>query len=32
VKVADVFGTYIDNTEGNLFDSRGAYYSSGTAA
>ena len=32
VKVMDVWGTYIDGTEGNLFDYRGAYYSSGTAA
>lgn len=32
VKVHDEWGTYIDNTEGNLFDSRGAYYSAGTAA
>lgn len=31
LKVSDVFGTYIDGTEGNLFDYRGAYYSSGTA-
>jgi hypothetical protein len=30
LKVADVWGTYIDGTEGNLFDVRGAYYSSGT--
>jgi hypothetical protein len=32
VKVWDEFGTYIDSTEGNLFDFRGAYYSAGTAA
>lgn len=32
VKVHDEWGTYIDGTEGNLFDYRGAYYSSGTAA
>lgn len=32
VKVMDVWGTYINGTEGNLFDYRGAYYSSGTAA
>jgi hypothetical protein len=32
VAVEDQWGTYIDNTEGNLFDYRGAYYSSGTAA
>lgn len=31
VKVHDEYGTYIDNTEGNLVDFRGAYYSSGTA-
>ena len=31
LKVSDVFGTYVDGTEGNLFDYRGAYYSSGTA-
>ena len=31
LKVEDVFGTYIDGTEGNLFDVRGAYYSTGTA-
>jgi hypothetical protein len=31
-KVADQWGTYIDHTEGNLMDFRGAYYSSGTAA
>ena len=31
VKVVDVWGTYIDGTEGNLVDYRGAYYSSGTA-
>lgn len=32
LKVVDVWGTYIDGTEGNLFDVRGSYYSSGTAA
>jgi hypothetical protein len=32
VKVMDVWGTYIDVTAGNLFDERGVYYSSGTAA
>ena len=32
VKVHDEWGTYIDGTEGNLFDFRGAYYSSGTVA
>ena len=31
LKVEDVWGTYVDGTEGNLFDSRGAYYSTGTA-
>lgn len=31
VKVMDVWGTYINGTEGNLVDFRGAYYSSGTA-
>jgi hypothetical protein len=31
IKVHDEWGTYIDPTEGNLFDFRGAYYSSGTA-
>lgn len=29
-KVHDVWGTYVDGTEGNLYDYRGAYYSSGT--
>jgi len=32
IKVYDEWGTYIDLTEGNLFDFRGAYYSAGTAA
>lgn len=32
IKVYDEWGTYIDEVEGNLFDFRGAYYSSGTAA
>ncbi len=32
VKIYDEWGTYIDPTEGNLFDASGAYYSSGTAA
>jgi hypothetical protein len=32
VKVWDEWGTYIDATEGNLFDFRGAFYSSGTVA
>jgi hypothetical protein len=31
LKVVDVFGTYVDETEGNLYDTNGAYYSSGTA-
>ena len=31
LKVVDIWGTYVDGTEGNLFDYRGAYYSSGTA-
>ena len=31
LKVVDVFGTYIDGTEGNMFDNRGCYYSDGTA-
>lgn len=30
VKVHDEWGTYIDDTEGNLVDFRGAYYSNGT--
>jgi len=29
VKVWDEWGTYIDGTQGNLYDFRGAYYSSG---
>lgn len=32
VKVMDEWGTYVDDTEGNLVDYRGAYYSAGTAA
>lgn len=32
VKVWDEWGSYIDATEGSLFDFRGAYYSSGTVA
>jgi len=32
VKALDIWGTYIDGTNGNLFDRRGAYYSSGLAA
>ena len=32
IKVHDEWGTYIDGTEGNMFDNRGCYYSSGTAA
>lgn len=31
LKVVDVWGTYIDGTEGNMFDNRGCYYGSGTA-
>lgn len=31
-QVVDEWGTYIDATEGNLFDVRGSYYSSGTVA
>jgi hypothetical protein len=31
VKVMDCWGTYIDTTDGNMFDHRGFYYSSGTA-
>jgi hypothetical protein len=30
LKVVDVWGTYVDGTNGNLFDERGAYYSDGT--
>lgn len=30
LKVMDVFGTYTDATEGNYFDFRGGYYSTGT--
>jgi hypothetical protein len=29
--VSDVWGTFIDGTEGNMVDNRGSYYSSGTA-
>lgn len=29
-KAHDVWGTYVDDTEGNLFDVRAAYYSDGT--
>ena len=32
VKVTDVWGTHIDEDEGNYIDYRGGYYSSGTAA
>jgi len=32
VKVHDEWGTYINGTDGNMFDHRGSYYSSGTAA
>jgi hypothetical protein len=28
--VIDAFGTYVDGTEGNMFDNRGCYYSTGT--
>lgn len=31
VKVHDEWGTYIDGTDGNMFDHRGSFYSSGTA-
>lgn len=31
LKVADVWGTYADETEGNFFDTNGGYYSTGTA-
>lgn len=31
LKVVDVWGTYVDGTEGNLVDYHGAYYSTGTA-
>jgi len=31
LKVMDVWGTYVDGTNGNLVDRRGAYYSAGTA-
>lgn len=31
LKVVDIWGTYIDGTEGNYFDTMGAYQSSGTA-
>jgi hypothetical protein len=31
VKVADEWGTYRDNTDGNMIDHRGCFYSSGTA-
>ena len=30
MKVVDIWGTYIDSTEGNWFDYRGGYYSTGT--
>jgi hypothetical protein len=29
--IADMFGTYIDGTDGNMFDTNGSYYSAGTA-
>lgn len=31
VKVVDVWGTYVDGTNGNVFDRRGTYYSTGMA-
>lgn len=31
LKVVDIFGTYVDGTEGSWFDYRGGYYSAGTA-
>lgn len=31
-KVHDIWGTYVDDTEGNFMDVNGAYYSSGTVA
>jgi len=31
LKVVDIFGTYVDETEGSWFDYRGGYYSAGTA-
>lgn len=31
IKVHDEWGTYIDGTDGNMFDVNGCYYSSGTA-
>jgi hypothetical protein len=31
LKVMDVWGTYVDGTNGNLVDRNGAYYSAGTA-
>jgi len=31
LKVVSIFGTYRDDTEGNMYDYRGCYYSSGTA-
>jgi hypothetical protein len=31
VKVHDEWGTYIDETDGNMYDHRGCFYSSGTA-
>ncbi len=32
IKIHDEWGTYIDATNGNLYDEKGAYYSSGEAA
>lgn len=31
LKVVDVWGTFIDGTDGNMVDHRGSYYSTGTA-
>jgi len=31
LKVVDVWGTYINATDGNMYDHRGSYYSTGTA-
>jgi len=31
VKVMDAWGTYVDGTNGNIFDRHGTYYSAGTA-
>ncbi len=32
LKVADVWGTYVNGTDGNFFDTNGGYYSDGTVA